>query len=63
MLLESQIDENETLRNESSTKKQFISELNNPNSYLNTVTKDLRLLGSIYQEDSLNTYNNSAAQV
>lgn len=58
MLLESQGDFNEDLRNESSTKKQFISELNNPNSYQNTVSKDVRALGSIYQDGDLTNGNN-----
>eukprot|EP00347_Sterkiella_histriomuscorum_P020218 403338635 len=49
--------ESENGRGDSSSKKQLMSELNNPNSYLNSITKDLRAYGSIHQEDTQNVYN------
>ena len=49
--------ESENGRGDTSSKKQLMSELNNPNSYLNSITKDLRAYGSIHQEDTQNVYN------
>ena len=48
VLIESDNDDLQT-----TNKKQQISELNNPASFINTVTKDPRQYGSIVQEEDL----------